>query len=71
MECHAPNAGKLASRDVVSRSMTLEILNGRGLAPKKDHIHLYGEHLRKEVIDEWLPGIAESSLCLPALMQTA
>ncbi len=61
MERYAPNAKDLASRDVVSRSMTLEILNGRGLGPEKDHIHLHIEHLGKEVIDERLPGIAESS----------
>ncbi len=61
MERYAPNAKDLASRDVVSRSMTLEILNGRGVGPEKDHIHLHIEHLGKAVINERLPGIAESS----------
>ena len=61
MERYAPNAKDLASRDVVSRSMTLEINEGRGVGPEKDHIHLHLEHLGKEVIEERLPGIAESA----------
>jgi len=61
MERYAPNAKDLASRDVVSRSMTIEINEGRGVGPKKDHIFLHLEHLGPSVIDERLPGIAESS----------
>ena len=61
MERYAPNAKDLASRDVVSRSMTIEINEGRGVGPEKDHIYLHLEHLGPEVIDERLPGIAESA----------
>jgi succinate dehydrogenase / fumarate reductase flavoprotein subunit len=61
MERYAPNAKDLASRDVVSRSMTIEIREGRGVGPLKDHIHLHLEHLGAAVIQERLPGIAESS----------
>ncbi len=61
MERYAPNAKDLASRDVVSRSMTIEIREGRGVGPEKDHIHLHLEHLGPEVIEERLPGIAESA----------
>ncbi len=61
MERYAPNAKDLASRDVVSRAMTLEVREGRGVGPEKDHIHLHLEHLGPEVIDERLPGIAESA----------
>src|SRR5574338_462300 len=61
MERYAPNAKDLASRDVVSRSMTIEIREGRGVGPHKDHIHLHLEHLGAAVIHERLPGIAESS----------
>jgi succinate dehydrogenase / fumarate reductase flavoprotein subunit len=61
MERYAPNAKDLASRDVVSRSMTIEINEGRGVGPDKDHIHLHLEHLGPEVIDERLPGISESA----------
>ncbi len=61
MERYAPNAKDLASRDVVSRSMTLEINAGRGVGPEKDHIHLNLMHLGPEVIAERLPGIAESA----------
>jgi succinate dehydrogenase / fumarate reductase flavoprotein subunit len=61
MERYAPNAKDLASRDVVSRAMTLEIREGRGVGPEKDHIHLHLEHLGPAVIRERLPGIAESS----------
>ncbi len=61
MERYAPNAKDLASRDVVSRSMTIEIREGRGVGTEKDHIHLHLEHLGPEVIDERLPGIAESA----------
>ncbi|MBI5617650.1 MAG: succinate dehydrogenase flavoprotein subunit [Gammaproteobacteria bacterium] len=62
MERYAPNAKDLASRDVVSRSMTVEIREGRGVGPHKDHIHLHLEHLGPEVIEERLPGIAESAM---------
>ena len=61
MERYAPNAKDLASRDVVSRSMTIEIREGRGVGPEKDHIHLHLEHLGANVIHERLPGIAETA----------
>ncbi len=61
MERYAPNAKDLASRDVVSRSMTIEIREGRGVGPKGDHIHLNLQHLGTEVINERLPGISESA----------
>ena len=61
MERYAPNAKDLASRDVVSRSMTMEIQGGRGVGPEKDHIYLHLEHLGPEVIQERLPGIAETA----------
>ena len=61
MERYAPNAKDLASRDVVSRSMTIEIREGRGVGADKDHIHLHLEYLGPEVIEERLPGIAESA----------
>ncbi|GIL00513.1 MAG: succinate dehydrogenase flavoprotein subunit [Alphaproteobacteria bacterium] len=61
MERYAPSYKDLASRDVVSRCMTLEIRAGRGVGPKNDHIHLNLSHLAPEVIHERLPGIAESA----------
>jgi succinate dehydrogenase / fumarate reductase flavoprotein subunit len=61
MERYAPNAKDLASRDVVSRSMTIEINEGRGCGEHQDHIHLHLEHLGPEVINERLPGIAETA----------
>jgi succinate dehydrogenase / fumarate reductase flavoprotein subunit len=61
MERYAPNAKDLASRDVVSRSMTIEIREGRGVGKNKDHIHLHLEHLGPTVIKERLPGIAETA----------
>ncbi len=61
MERYAPNAKDLASRDVVSRSMTMEIQAGRGVGAERDHIHLHLEHLGPEVIKERLPGIAETA----------
>ncbi len=61
MERYAPNAKDLASRDVVSRAMTMEINAGRGVGPEKDHIYLNLMHLGPEVINERLPGIAESA----------
>ena len=61
MERYAPNAKDLASRDVVSRAMTIEIREGRGVGPDKDHIFLHLEHLGPGVIQERLPGIAETA----------
>ncbi len=61
MERYAPNAKDLASRDVVSRSMTIEIREGRGVGDEGDHIHLHLEHLGPDVIEERLPGIAETA----------
>ena len=61
MERYAPNAKDLASRDVVSRSMTIEIREGRGVGPHKDHIHLDLTHLNPADIHEKLPGIAETA----------
>jgi len=61
MERYAPNAKDLASRDVVSRAMTVEIREGRGVGPEHDYIQLHLEHLGPEVIHERLPGIAETA----------
>lgn len=61
MERYAPSAKDLASRDVVSRAMTMEIREGRGVGQHKDHIHLHIEHLDPKVIHERLPGIAETA----------
>jgi len=61
MERYAPNAKDLASRDVVSRSMTMEIRDGLGVGEDSDHIHLHLEHLGPEVLAERLPGISESA----------
>jgi succinate dehydrogenase (ubiquinone) flavoprotein subunit len=61
MERYAPTAKDLASRDVVSRSMNMEIKEGRGCGPEKDHIYLQLSHLPPEVIQERLPGIAETA----------
>ncbi len=61
MERYAPSAKDLASRDVVSRSMTVEIREGRGVGADGDHIHLHLEHLGADVINERLPGIAETA----------
>ncbi len=61
MERYAPHAKDLASRDVVSRAMTLEIREGRGVGEKKDHIFLHLDHLDPKVIQERLPGIAETA----------
>ncbi|MDA9623733.1 succinate dehydrogenase flavoprotein subunit [Pelagibacteraceae bacterium] len=61
MERYAPNAKDLASRDVVSRSMAIEINEGRGVGKEKDHIHLHLDHLDQKVIDERLPGISEAA----------
>lgn len=61
MERYAPNAKDLASRDVVSRAMTIEIREGRGVGPLKDHINLQLSHLDPKVLHERLPGITESA----------
>ena len=61
MERYAPNAKDLASRDVVSRAMTIEIREGRGVGEQRDHIHLHLEHLGPAVIHERLPGIQETA----------
>lgn len=61
MERYAPNAKDLASRDVVSRSMEMEINEGRGAGKDKDHINLHLNHLDKEVLEERLPGITEAA----------
>jgi succinate dehydrogenase / fumarate reductase flavoprotein subunit len=61
MERYAPSAKDLASRDVVSRAMTIEIREGRGVGPQKDHIFLHLDHLDPKVLHERLPGISESA----------
>ncbi len=61
MARYAPSAKDLASRDVVSRSMTIEIREGRGVGPKGDHIHLHLEHLDPDLLAERLPGISETA----------
>ncbi|NKF33110.1 FAD-binding protein, partial [Pseudomonas sp. BGM005] len=61
MERYAPSAKDLASRDVVSRCMTLEIREGRGVGKNKDHIFLHLDHLDPAVLHERLPGISESA----------
>src|SRR5206468_3704265 len=61
MERYAPSAKDLASRDVVSRAMTIEIREGRGVGKKKDHIYLHLDHLDPKVLTERLPGISESA----------
>jgi len=61
MERYAPSAKDLASRDVVSRAMTMEIREGRGVGPERDHIYLHLDHLDAKVLAERLPGISESA----------
>jgi len=61
MARYAPNAKDLASRDVVSRAMTLEIREGRGVGPNKDHCYLHLDHLPPETLAERLPGISETA----------
>ncbi len=61
MERYAPSAKDLASRDVVSRAMTIEIREGRGVGPDKDHIFLHLEHLPAETLAKRLPGISETA----------
>lgn len=61
MERYAPHAKDLASRDVVSRSMTIEIREGRGVGAESDHIYLHLDHLDPKILAERLPGITESA----------
>jgi succinate dehydrogenase flavoprotein subunit len=61
MERYAPHAKDLASRDVVSRAMTIEIFEGRGCGPQKDHILLHLEHLEPAILHQRLPGISETA----------
>src|SRR5574343_1228451 len=61
MPRYAPHAHDLASRDVVSRAITVELNQGRGVGPKKDHVYLHLEHLDPAIIHERLPGIAETA----------
>ena len=58
---YAPSAKDLASRDVVSRAMTMEIREGRGVGKGKDHIYLHLDHLPQELLHERLPGISETA----------
>ena len=60
MEKYAPSAKDLASRDVVSRSIAIEINEGRGIGKNKDHVHLHIEHIDPKIIESRLPGISES-----------
>jgi succinate dehydrogenase (ubiquinone) flavoprotein subunit len=62
MERYAPVAKDLASRDVVSRSMTIEIREGRGCGPEKDHVYLQLHHLPPEQLHQRLPGISETAM---------
>lgn len=62
MERYAPVAKDLASRDVVSRSMTIEIREGRGVGPEKDHVYLQLHHLPPEQLHTRLPGISETAM---------
>merc|ERR1711997_453637 len=62
MERYAPVAKDLASRDVVSRSMTIEIREGRGCGPEKDHVYLQLHHLPPEQLNQRLPGISETAM---------
>jgi succinate dehydrogenase / fumarate reductase, flavoprotein subunit len=61
MERYAPSAKDLASRDVVSRAMTIEIHEGRGAGKEKDHIYLNLDHIDPKILHEQLPGISESA----------
>ena len=61
MERYAPSAKDLASRDVVSRSITKEIIAGRGIGNEKDHVYLHLDHLDSKILEERLPGISESA----------
>lgn len=61
MERYAPQAKDLASRDVTSRAITMEILEGRGVGEHKDHVFLHLEHLDPKILHERLPGISETA----------
>ena len=61
MERYAPKAKDLASRDVVSRSMSIEINEGRGVGKEHDHVHIHLSHLDKSIIESRLPGITEAA----------
>jgi succinate dehydrogenase / fumarate reductase flavoprotein subunit len=61
MERYAPSVKDLAPRDMVSRAMTIEIREGRGVGPKKDHINLHLDHLDPKILHQRLPGISESA----------
>jgi succinate dehydrogenase / fumarate reductase flavoprotein subunit len=61
MERYAPSVKDLAPRDMVSRAMTIEIREGRGVGPKKDHIHLHLDHLDPKILHQRLPGISETA----------
>ena len=61
MERYAPTVKDLAPRDMVARAMTIEIREGRGVGPKKDHIYLHLDHLDPKIIEQRLPGISESA----------
>ena len=61
MERYAPSAKDLASRDVVSRAMIMEIREGRGVGPRKDHCYLHSDHLPADLLAERLPGISETA----------
>jgi succinate dehydrogenase (ubiquinone) flavoprotein subunit len=61
MERYAPSAKDLASRDVVSRAMIMELREGRGAGPKKDHVFLHLDHLPPDLLAERLPGISETA----------
>ena len=61
MERYAPSVKDLAPRDMVSRAMTIEIREGRGVGPNKDHIHLHLDHLDPKILHERLPGISETA----------
>jgi len=67
MERYAPHAKDLASRDVVARSMTIEIREGRGVGPDKDHIYLHLDHLDPKILHERLPGITETAKVFAAV----
>src|SRR3546814_16890392 len=66
MERYAPSAKDLASRDVVSRAMTMEVREGRGVGAHTDHIHLHIEHLSPALLPQRLPGLSDSARLLAA-----
>ncbi len=70
MERYAPSAKDLASRDVVSRSMAMEIREGRGVGKEKDHIHLHLDHIDPKILAERLPGITETAMIFAGVDMT-